>query len=429
MAPGIAEKIRGNSLWELGEKSIRELEADRGILASARTEVYGCIFGRDSLISALSLLRVYETTRDTYYLDLVRKILVNLAALQGSEVNIESGEEPGKIIHEYRESDHDRLSKQLAQPWHVYGDGVLRNYDSVDSTPLFLIAAHAYFCASGDEACIDALMPSIRAALRWLEEYGDTNGDGFIDYRFHPDRKSGGLRVQSWMDSTESLFFEGSGERPKYPIAPVEVQAYAFAAFCAWSNFFETSDAAYARTLRSRADDLKTHFNRCFVRCVRKRVSLVTALDGEGRALHSARSSMGHCLWAASCGANGIESVLHMEYIEPLVQRLLARDLFVARAGIRTLSSRSSHFDPMSYHNGSIWPHDTAMIAEGFENFGFYAEAQLLRAAHLESARHFSTPIELFAYTRGAYREYSGACRTQAWSAASLLTTVLKKVN
>jgi glycogen debranching enzyme len=213
-------------LWELGLQTIRELEVDRGILASGREEAYGCIFGRDSLLTSLSLLRVHQDDSDRSFLPLVRRVLENLAALQGTDINIESGEEPGKCIHEYRPSDHERLTKHAAQPWYVYPDDEMRNYDSVDSTPLFLMTIHAYWKKSGDDDFVETLMPNIRAALMWITMYGDNNGDGFIDYRFHPDRSHGGLSVQSWMDSGESIFYEDNDTRPPYPIAPVEVQAY-----------------------------------------------------------------------------------------------------------------------------------------------------------------------------------------------------------
>ncbi len=224
-------------LWQLGFNSIKDLEAPLGILASGREEAYGCIFGRDSLITSLELLEAYKRTYNPYFLGLVKKILLNLAALQGKEVQIESGEEPGKIIHEYRPERHEHLTQTLDHPWYVYPDNQMRNYDSVDSTPLFLLAAHQYYAVSKDEATIAELRPNIAAALTWLLEYGDTNHDGFIDYRFHPDRTFGGLKSQSWMDSTESLFYEESSGFPQYPIAPVEVQAYAYAALRAWSDY------------------------------------------------------------------------------------------------------------------------------------------------------------------------------------------------
>jgi len=422
-------------LWELGFNSIKGLEVERGILASSQSEAYGCLFGRDSLITGLQLLEAYERTKDAYFLELVKKILANLSLLQGKEVQIESGEEPGKIIHEFRPDNHGHLTALLEDPWYVYADNTMRNFDSVDSTPLFLLTVHRYWQASGDHNFIQTILPSVLAALNWLSEYGDTNGDGFIDYRFHPDRKFGGLKSQSWMDSTESLFYEESPVFPLYPIAPVEVQAYAYAAYSAWSDYFKTTDKKFADDLAGKAAALKERFNATFV--VKgpprgsgraRRVTLAFALDGNGRKLTAARSSMGHVLFAAYKGKDSYHSILDTKYIEALRLRLLSRDLFVPSAGVRTLSARSLHFDPLSYHNGSIWPHDTAMLAQGLRNFGYEEDAKRVEAALLKAYLHFKTPIELFGYKKG-FRAYahpngSGACRVQAWSAASLLAVV-----
>jgi glycogen debranching enzyme len=407
-----------DNLWKLGVTSIQELETEQGILASGRNEAFGCVFGRDSLITSLFLLRVYTKNKDLYFLRLAKKIILNLANLQGKEVNIESGEEPGKIIHEYRPEKHEHLTGQKAEkPWYVYPDSAMRNYDTVDATPLFLWAAHEYWRLTKDADYLQMIMPRVRAALDWLANFGDKNGDGFVDYHFHPDRVYGGLKTQSWMDSTESLFYESDSSEPPYPIAPVEVQAYTYLVLLKWGKQLGKSD------LLQRALNLKERFNATYLVKKRGRVSLGFALDGNHRLLQSARSSMGHVLWAAEEG----ECILEYKHISKIVRRLMMKDMFVYRGGIRTLSSRSSHYDPLSYHNGSIWPHDTAICAEGFENFGFTEEARVVRQGLLGAYRHFSTPIELFTWSKGRYAEYENSqggkgCLTQAWSAASLLS-------
>ncbi len=415
-------------LWDLGLRTIHELEVDRGILASSRNEVYGCIFGRDSLITALNLLSVYEQTKDPYFLSLVKKIIVNLAELQGTAVNLESGEEPGKCIHEYRPEGHEHLTKHATEPWYVYPDNVMRNYDSVDSTPLLLMTIHRYGELSGDSETVMGLLPNVRRGIHWLTDYADTNGDGLIDYRFHEDRKYGGLRTQSWMDSQESVFHE-DGSMPQYPIAPLEVQAYAYNAFRAWSEYFADSDATYAAMLCEKADRLKTRFNNTFVIKPRTGVSLAFAIDGTMRPLQSARSSMAHVFWAARKVGETYDCILDSEHHDAIVQRLMARDLFSARAGLRTLTARSRLYFPNSYHNGSIWPHDTAIAADGLARFGYTEEAGRMRNALVAAYMHFKTPIELFTYDKRKYGEYThenggGACRLQAWSAAAMLTTV-----
>lgn len=413
-------------LWHLGLKSIQTLEVQRGILASGREEAYGCVFGRDSLITALELLRTHRYRPTPGLLPLVRKILRSLADLQGTEHMIESGEEPGKIIHEFRTEGHEHLTRRdnadlpaYERAWYIYPDGAMRNYDSVDATPLFLMALHRYAEVSGDDAFLEELETHARNALGWVLRQND-----LIVYAFPPDRRHGGLRTQSWMDSGESLFYEHGNTTPPYPIAPLEVQAYAWAALSMWSMHFAGVDTLLSAQLHQKACALKATFNNRFVIKHGQSISLAFALDGNGKQLTSPRSSMGHVLWAAYNGA----CILQLEYVPLIVKRLMMRDLFVPGAGIRTLSSRSSRFDPHSYHNGSIWPHDTALIAEGFENFGFSDDAHRVRDGLLRSYEYFQTPIELFAY-KYKLREYAPAsghraCRTQAWSAAGLLLSI-----
>lgn len=405
-----------DSLRAIGLKTIRDLETDRGILASDRSEIYGCIFGRDSLITSLKLLKTYERTGDAYFLSLVRKILTNLAALQGTAYNIESGEAPGKIIHEYRENNHEHLTGRAERPWYVYPDKTMKNYDSVDSTPLFLIAAARYAKAGDDADFMTIMKPHIEKAFSWMYAFDHRGTHGFVNYRFPAERTYGGLMTQSWMDSRESVFHE-DGTPSTYPIAPAEVQAYAYLAYRLWGH-------------HERADLLKERFNREFVMTESGRFVLAFGIDGNGKPMTSARSSMGHILWASlhDTSRDGFDSILEAAHIPRLVERLLAPDLFLPSAGIRTLSSLSSQFDPASYHNGSIWPHDTAIAAEGLANAGYADEAAAVRASLRQAWEHFKTPVELFVYTTdkgfGEYLSPSGqrACTRQAWSAASMLS-------
>lgn len=430
MAKVTAPKIDYDAFWNLGMASIRELESDRGILASHKSEMYGCIFGRDSLITALLLLEVYKGSRDPYLLALVRKILHNLTLLQGKRFNIESGEEPGKCIHEYRVSGHEHLTRDHNPPWYLYPDGAMRNYDTVDATHLLLIAFQEYLKASEDKQFIEEHILSIRFALSWVLQYADTNEDGLFDYTFRSGRTYGGLVTQSWMDSTESTFFEKSKVEPEYPIAPVEVQGYAFSALHHWGTYFAETDPKLAETLKAKADRLQEEFNNRFIVPRGSATRLAFALDGTGKQMRSSRSSMGHVLW--SCWDDPIinerRSVLQPEHIPGLVKRLMRKDIFVPKAGLRTLSTRSSGFEPNSYHNGSIWPHDTVMVALGFERFGYTEEAHRVYRALMRAYKRFVSPIELFTFQR-THRPYVGqngqhACQMQAWSAAALLVIV-----
>jgi glycogen debranching enzyme len=420
------DKDNLSKLWNIGLLTLKELETEKGILASGKEEIFGCIFGRDSLITSLSLLSTYKKTKDPYFLSLVKKILTNLVELQGKEVNIQSGEEPGKCIHEYRQDGHEHLTKRAVSPWYVYEDNTMRNYDTVDATPLLLMAIYEYYRLSNDSLFIEQAMPNINSALDWILAYGDINNDGFIDYRFHPDRISGGLTTQSWMDSSESLFHE-DGQSVIYPIAPVEVQSYVYVAMKAWAHYFKDISIERSLQLEDKANSIKELFNQRFIIRDGNTFSLAFALDGEGRQLTAARSSMGHCLWASWENEKGYkESILDERYIPLLIKRLMAPDLFVSKAGMRTLSSGSKNFDPYSYHNGSIWPHDTSIIIAGMETFGFNQEATELRLALMSAYTHFQTPIELFVFTDGEYKDYCSlggqiACKKQAWSAASLV--------
>lgn len=359
----------------------------------------------------------------------MRKVLLSLASLQGKEVNLESGEEPGKIIHEFRTERHEHLTQKESKPWYLYPDGVMRNYDSVDATSLFLIAALRYFQASKDEDFLRQILPHVEEALFWLENYADRNGDGLIDYQLDPKRNSGGLINQNWMDSIESTFHE-TGEEVVYPLAPVEAQAYTYLAYRLWSRFFYARNRTLSFDLEIKADELKKIFNDKFVIEGFGNTYLASAIDAEGRPLTSARSSMGHTLWAAlTVELDGVsDCILEKSHIPSVVGRLLQPDLFEPEAGIRTLSQLSVAFNPNSYHNGSIWPHDNSMIAEGFGNFGFLDEAALVREALLKAVFHFKTPVELFVYDK-TYLDYLSetgqeSCKTQAWSAAAILTSV-----
>ena len=418
-----------NYFWDLGLRTIRELESDQGILASGRAELYGCIFGRDSLITALKLLRVYKKRRIPELLDLVRKVLINLVLLQGRLVNVESGEQPGKCIHEFRPSQHEHLTKREHKPWYVYEDEIMRNYDSVDATPLLLIAIYRFWQISHDEMFLNQVISGVDAGLNWLMEFGDSNGDGLIDYELSEARQSGGLVTQNWMDSAESVFHETGETDLRYPLAPVEVQGYAYLAYRLWASYFTHRDTDRYRHLSERADRLKQVFNEKFPTTDPDgNFYLAFKLDAQGTQFRSVRSNMGHILWASCTQEDDgeVDCILEEAYIPQIVKRLMMPDMFDPKAGIRTLSSFSSKYLPNSYHNGSIWPHDNAMIAEGFEIHGFTTEARMVYDAMLSAIAHFDTPIELFVYHQHFYSDYMSdtgqqACKQQAWSAAAIM--------
>lgn len=433
--------------WDLGVMTVKELETDEGILASAKHEIYGCIFGRDSLVTILSLLKAYKKTKHKDFLSVSRKVLLTLADLQGRSVNIESGEEPGKIIHEYRPEKHEQLTQQAVKPWYLYPDQIMRNYDTVDATPLYLIACYRYLQQLQNEGKQDPeftqrIMPSVKASLNWIFWYGDSNGDGLIDYQLRTDRTYGGLMNQGWMDSDEVSFHE-TGEKAPYPIALVEAQAYAYCALRMWAKYFATTaknqQGQYQRTasylLDKRADELKQTFNSKYVIQNEFGRYLAAAIDGNGRPMTSVRSTMGHCLWAALNKEDDgyIDGIVDQDLVGDVVKLLMSPAMFEPEAGVRTLSRKSRGYRPNSYHSGSIWPHDNGIVADGFENYEYMEEAALVRIAMLKAVTHFGSPVELYVYNEEGYRDYlspigTKANQTQAWAAAAIIGAVADKI-
>lgn len=421
--------IEKRQIWNIGYKTIQELETDLGILASGRKECYACLFGRDSLITSLFLLKAFEATGDVYLLRLVRTVLLGLAALQGKTENIESGEEVGRCIHEFRTKGHEHLTKASVRPWYVYPDGVMRIYDTADATPLFLIAVHRYsqVCAKIGEPSeiLDMLSFHITNALQWILNRCNANREGFVDFRVHPNRKHGGLTTQSWMDSHDSVFHENGDDAP-HPIAPVEVQAYSYLALRYFARYFAVRQSAFSRELQTRASLLKEAFNTHFVLTMGKHTTFAFALDGNGRAMTSLRSNIGHILWAADTDEGVPTCILDHAFIPQVKEQLMSPELFDPQAGIRTLTRRSRCYGPHTYHNGSIWPHDNSICIEGLENFGFEEQAIRVRKALLRAWLHFGSAIELYSADAGQLsitRLENGqeSCRSQAWSAAAML--------
>jgi glycogen debranching enzyme len=224
------------------------------------------------------------------------------------------------------------------------------------------------------------------------------------------------------MDSTESLFHE-KGDSPIFPIAPVEVQAYAYLSLKLWGNYFGNKE------FLDRADDLKDLFNKNYVKYNKRGFLMAYAIDGNGIKFFSPRSSIGHTLWASMRPEldGKLDSILDEEYVEPLVKRIMADDLFLKKAGIRTLSSRSKKYSPRSYHNGSIWPHDSSIIAEGLDAFGYYSEAKKIRKSIFNAITHFGSAVELYAFDRKFSEYEGGASKRQAWCAASLIADVARE--
>lgn len=408
-------------------QSLLSLATEDGINASSKDEIYGCIFGRDSALTILKIIHIYArkaTPCEAKLMQIARRALLTLCALQGKEKNIESGEEPGKFIHEFRKSKFEHLTNRLDKPWYLYPDGILRNYDSIDSTPLALIALYKYWEATNDKEFLITVLPYVEMGLNWIITFGDKDKDGLIDYTLEADRQHGGLVVQSWTDSYQSL--KGpDGFFPKYPISPVEVQGKAWLSLKLWSFFYQDFSPSFAQKLASQADLIKRNFNQLFVFKDNGYFYAGQAIDGDKKLIKTITGNPLICLWAA----DRKECIIENKFIDSMVRRAFQPDLFDSDAGIRTMSISSPTFNPNRdcYHNGSFWPMLNGLISEGLENFGFETEAKLLKEASLKPILYFNSPIELYVKDQdGNFAEYlspsgQGGCRVQAWSAAAAL--------
>ena len=418
------KKIEPKSLFEKAYQTISELETPLGINASSLDERYAAFFGRDSMITCLKLLRVFKVKPDSLYLKITEKTIKTSIRLQGREINIRSGEKPGKIIHEYRESGYYHLINK-PNPWYIYPDKTLRNYDTTDSTLLFLILVAEYFEITNDQVFLSNTLPAVEKAFFWAKKYGHKGGNKFfIEYQLQRPPGMGGLVNQGWMDSKDSLSV--FGKPPKKPIALVETQGYYFKALRLWSKILKNSDNKKSLEFKETARKLKYHFNKSFSMKVENLSYYSYAIYGQKAYFLTIRSNPGHCLWSSVKNGNKYESIIEYQRIEEVVETLMKPDIFVPGAGIRTLSSKSKFYNICGYHNGSIWPFDNGLISEGFENFGYKKEAQMVKEAVLSAISYFGTPIELYcAKENGSLQEYkegdTHGTHKQAWTAATIL--------
>lgn len=352
------------------------------------------LFGRDSIISALQTKILGP--------NLMTGTLKTLARLQARDRDDASDAEPGKIPHEVREGEQTIF--ELVRPQQYYG--------SVDSTPLFLVLFAEAYRWTGDLTLVEALLPAAEAALAWIDEHGDSDGDGFVEYQ---RRTPNGLFNQSWKDSHDSISFAG-GELAKPPIAAAEVQGYVYAAKSQMADVYRALGREdRAARLAEEAAALKKRFDEAF--WMPEAGYYAIALDSRMRQVDSIASNAGHLLWSG---------IVELDRAEQVRQRLLAPDMF-SGWGIRTLSTEMARYDPVSYHNGSVWPHDNSIIVAGLARYGFTAEADEVICSMLDatSALPDHRLPELFAgYPR---RElsfpvgYPSANAPQAWASGAII--------
>jgi glycogen debranching enzyme len=354
---------------------------------------FATLFGRDSIITALSIL--------PFHPEIAKRTLRTLARLQGETVNEARDEQPGKIVHEMRSGE---MAATGEVPFRRY-------YGSVDSTPLFLWLYGRCVESTGDLNLANELWPNVERAIQWIERWGDRDGDGYVKYRRETPQ---GLANQGWKDSDDAIFHhDGALARP--PIALAEVQGYVYAACtCVASVAARLGHVQAANRLTMRAASLKRSFERDF--WLEPEGMIALALDADGKPCRVMTSNGAHCL------ATGI---IDDQRTATMCKRLLAEDMY-SGWGIRTLSGKEQRYNPMSYHNGSVWPHDNAMAALGLARAGDYAGVVKVVEGLFDACEQLNTSSlpELFC---GFRREaglgpvpYPVACYPQAWSAASV---------
>lgn len=366
----------------------------KGPVPAAGIPWYGAVFGRDSLIAAYMLL--------PHGSDVALATLRYLAAYQGTRYDAFRGEEPGKILHEMRFGELSRIGATPHSPY----------YGSIDATPLFIVLLHELFVATEDSGPIVELREHWEAALDWMQTSGDADGDGFLEYGARS--QAGTLVPQSWKDSADSMS-HNDGSLACGPIAPSEFQGYAYRAYRAASRFYGLlGDAERSAYWEREAWRLKERFHEAFWH--ESLGMYAMALDGGKQPLRVMNSNAGHLL---------VTGIAKDEVLPTLVDALFSEAMW-SGWGIRSLGSGERRYNPVSYHNGSVWPHDTAFIAAGLERYGYHGEAVRLRDALFalgESQSDKRVPELVAGYPREPEAPpvaYPVACRPQAWGAATV---------
>jgi glycogen debranching enzyme len=390
--PGI-KGVVARSNEDLGALRIFDPDYPERVVVAAGAPWFMTVFGRDSLLTAWMALLVDP--------DLARGVLQTLARFQGTDVDPRHEEEPGRILHEMRFGDAASLS---------LGGGSIY-YGTADATPLFVMLLGEMRRWGVAREMVDELLPNAARAIEWIEHFGDADGDGYVEYQRATER---GLANQGWKDSWDGIRY-ADGTVAEGPIALCEVQAYTYGAYLASAHFaFEVGDTATYDRFRAKATHLKAAFNRDF--WMEDKGWFAVGLDADKRHIDSLTSNIGHCLWTG---------IVDEDKAHRVAEALMSPAMF-SGWGLRTLSSKSGGYNPISYHCGSVWPHDTAIVAAGLARYGFDAAAQQLIFGLFDAAQAQGGRLpELFSGLNRSELSvpvgYPTSCSPQAWAAASPL--------
>ncbi len=389
------EHIYRRCLTDLAALRFTTLTMPGRSLPAAGLPWFMTIFGRDSIFTSLQAL--------PFTSELASTTLMALAERQGTRTDDFRDEDPGRILHEMRYGEMTAFEERPHSPY----------YGNADATALYVVLLDEYERWTGDTKLVRDLEHAARAALNWIDEYADLQGNGYVSYQRRNAKT--GLENQCWKDSWDSISYR-NGDLPGFPRATCELQGYAYDAKVRGARLARLvwKDPAFADRLEKEAADLKRRFNRDF--WVADGEYFAVALDGDGRQVDSLTSNIGHLLWSGIVDKSKARSI---------ARHLLGPRLF-SGWGVRTLAEGEARYNPIGYHVGTVWPFDNSFIAWGLRRYGFREEAACLVAGILEAAEVFDgrLPEAFGGYQRTTTRypvQYPTACSPQAWSTGAPL--------